>query len=191
MGHAQENIIFPINDLFKIAGFGTMASGKLVSGILKPGMDLEVKGRGEKTFTVTIGMIRKNNKEQTEAVRGDDVVIQLKSEDVSEIKMGMVISTPGTLESTKIAEVTVDMSSEGGLTLPVKTNSSVQVIIYDRTEFATIVIKNGNDIKPGGKAEAILKFSTPVAMSLNTIFQLKSGGKTIATGSVTKILKPE
>jgi translation elongation factor EF-Tu-like GTPase len=125
------------------------------------------------------------------ATKDEVVVVQIKGTDVAEIKTGMVISTPGALTSVKLAEVSIDMSAEGGLTLPIKTNNSVQVVLYGQTEYASIIVGENKEIKPGDTGKATLKFSSPVAINTNTTFQLKIGGKTVGQGVFTRIIDPE
>lgn len=184
---AQEGpVMMAVKDLYPVSGMGVMATGKIQSGTVKPGMVLEAKGR-DKNDTVTVGKIYIKQKEVASATN-EEVTIQLKGVVLSDLQMGMVLATPGTLQAGKLAAANFWLlSKEKGVTNPVKHNTSVEVILYDNVEYANLLLKDVTELQPGSKAIVQLKFTTGIAARPGATFSLKVYGKMIGWGIITTI----
>src|SRR5687767_13719137 len=134
--------VLPVKDAFSILGYGLMVTGKIESGISKPGIKLEARGRGDKVYTLTVGKIYINNKEVSQAVKDDEVTLQAKGVTGSEVSMGMILSAPGSFQTVQLAEASVSFPVISGDN-PVKDRLSVQVLLHGNTEFATLLLKDG------------------------------------------------
>src|SRR5688572_27825864 len=134
-GPAQvDSPVLPVKDAFSISGYGLMVTGKIESGIIKPGIKLEARGRGDKVYTLTVGKIYINNKEVSQAVKDDEVTLQAKGVTGSEVRMGMILSAPGSFQTVQLAEASVSFPAITGEN-PVKDRLSVQVLLHGNTEF--------------------------------------------------------
>jgi elongation factor Tu len=184
---AQDGpVLMAVKDLFPISGMGVMATGKIRSGTVKPGMVLEARGR-DKNDTVTVGKIYINQKEVASATN-EEVTIQVKGVVLSDLQMGMVLATPGALQAGKLATANVWLlTKEKGVTDPVRHNASVQVTIYDNVEYANLLLKDITEMQPGSKAAAQLKFTTGIAVQPGATFSLNVSGKMIGWGIITGI----
>lgn len=184
--HAQEPVIVPVKDMFSISGVGVMVTGKIQSGILKPGMMLEVKGR-DKSDTVTVSKIYIKQKEVASATN-EEVSINVKGVVLADLKMGMVLATPGTLQAGRLASANISLlTKEEGVTTNVKHNASVQLVLYDNTEYTNLLLKDITELQPGSKANVQFKFITGIAAAPGATFTLKAYGKTIGSGRIDSI----
>lgn len=184
--HAQEPVIVPVKDMFSIAGVGVMVTGKIQSGVVKPGMMLEAKGR-DRTDTVTVSKIYIKQKEVASAAI-EEVTINVKGVVLADLKMGMVLATPGMLQAGKLASASISLlTKEEGLTTAVKHNASVQLVLYDNTEYSNVLLKDITELQPGSKADVQFKFVTGIAAVPGATFTLKVYGKTIGSGTINSI----
>jgi elongation factor Tu len=184
---AQEGaVVMPVKDVFSISGMGVMVMGKVQSGTLKPGMVLEAKGR-DKNDTVTIVKIYVNQKEVI-AATNEEVSINVRGIVKTDLEMGMVLATPGTLQAGKLVTANIwVLSKEKGVINPVKHNTSVQVTLYDNVNYANLLLKDVTELQPGNKAIAQLKFTTGIAARPGATFSLNVNGKMIGWGIINGI----
>jgi len=187
----DKDFLMPIEDVFSITGRGTVATGRIESGIIHVGDPVEIVGMGaEKLKSVCTGveMFRKLL-DQGEA--GDNAGILLRGIDKDAIRRGMVIIKPGTVHPHKHfkAEVYILKKEEGGRHTPFQNKYRPQ--FYFRTTDVTgeITLPEGVEmIMPGDNVTIEVHLISEIAMTKNLRFAIREGGRTVGAGQVTEIL---
>jgi len=187
----DKDFLMPIEDVFSITGRGTVATGRIESGVIHVGDPVEIVGMGaEKLKSVCTGveMFRKLL-DQGEA--GDNAGILLRGIDKDEIRRGMVIIKPGTVHPHKHfkAEVYILKKEEGGRHTPFQNKYRPQ--FYFRTTDVTgeITLPEGVEmIMPGDNVTIEVMLISQIAMTKNLRFAIREGGRTVGAGQVTEIL---
>jgi elongation factor Tu len=187
----DKDFLMPIEDVFSITGRGTVATGRIESGVIHVGDPVEIVGMGaEKLKSVCTGveMFRKLL-DQGEA--GDNAGILLRGIDKDEIRRGMVIIKPGTVHPHKHfkAEVYILKKEEGGRHTPFQNKYRPQ--FYFRTTDVTgeITLPAGVEmIMPGDNITIEVHLISEIAMTKNLRFAIREGGRTVGAGQVTEIL---
>ena len=187
----DKDFLMPIEDVFSITGRGTVATGRIESGIIHVGDPVEIVGMGaEKLKSVCTGveMFRKLL-DQGEA--GDNAGLLLRGIDKETIRRGMVIIKPGTVHPHKHfkAEVYILKKEEGGRHTPFQNKYRPQ--FYFRTTDVTgeITLPEGVEmIMPGDNITIEVMLISEIAMTKNLRFAIREGGRTVGAGQVTEIL---
>jgi len=187
----DKDFLMPIEDVFSITGRGTVATGRIESGIIHVGDPVEIVGMGaEKLKSVCTGveMFRKLL-DQGEA--GDNAGLLLRGIDKDEIRRGMVIIKPGSVHPHKHfkAEVYILKKEEGGRHTPFQNKYRPQ--FYFRTTDVTgeITLPAGVEmIMPGDNVTIEVMLISEIAMTKNLRFAIREGGRTVGAGQVTEIL---
>jgi elongation factor Tu len=187
----EKDFLMPIEDVFSITGRGTVATGRIESGIIHVGDPVEIVGMGaEKLKSVCTGveMFRKLL-DQGEA--GDNAGLLLRGIDKDEIRRGMVIIKPGSVHPHKHfkAEVYILKKEEGGRHTPFQNKYRPQ--FYFRTTDVTgeITLPEGVEmIMPGDNVTIEVMLISEIAMTKNLRFAIREGGRTVGAGQVTEIL---
>jgi elongation factor Tu len=187
----DKDFLMPIEDVFSITGRGTVATGRIESGIIHVGDPVEIVGMGaEKLKSVCTGveMFRKLL-DQGEA--GDNAGLLLRGIDKDEIRRGMVIIKPGSVHPHKHfkAEVYILKKEEGGRHTPFQNKYRPQ--FYFRTTDVTgeITLPAGVEmIMPGDNVTIEVMLISQIAMTKNLRFAIREGGRTVGAGQVTEIL---
>jgi len=187
----DKDFLMPIEDVFSITGRGTVATGRIESGIIHVGDPVEIVGMGaEKLKSVCTGveMFRKLL-DQGEA--GDNAGLLLRGIDKETIRRGMVIIKPGTVHPHKHfkAEVYILKKEEGGRHTPFQNKYRPQ--FYFRTTDVTgeITLPAGIEmIMPGDNVTIEVMLISEIAMTKNLRFAIREGGRTVGAGQVTEIL---
>ena len=188
----DKDFLMPIEDVFSITGRGTVATGRIESGIIHVGDPVEIVGMGaEKLKSVCTGveMFRKLL-DQGEA--GDNAGLLLRGIDKDSIRRGMVIIKPGSVHPHKHfkAEVYILKKEEGGRHTPFQNKYRPQ--FYFRTTDVTgeITLPEGVEmIMPGDNVTIEVHLISEIAMTKNLRFAIREGGRTVGAGQVTEILK--
>jgi elongation factor Tu len=182
--------MMPVEDVFTITGRGTVATGRVDRGIVKVGDQVEIVGiRPTKTTTVTgVEMFRKLL-DQAEA--GDNIGALLRGIEREGVERGQVLSKPGTVKphSKFTAQIYVLSKEEGGRHTAFFSNYRPQ--FYFRTTDITgiITLPEGTEmVMPGDNAEVSVELIHPIALEEGTKFSIREGGRTVASGSVVKII---
>jgi len=190
MRDVDKPFLMPIEDVFSISGRGTVVTGKVERGVLKPGEEVEVVGLRPtiKTVATSIEMFRKV---LDEALPGDNVGVLLRGVGKDDVERGQVVAKPGTIRPyTKFkAEVYVLKKEEGGRHTPFFSGYRPQ--FYFRTTDVTGVIKLPEGVEmvmPGDNVELEVELIKPVALEEGLRFAIREGGKTVGAGVVTKII---
>jgi len=186
----DKPFMMPVEDVFTITGRGTVATGRVDRGIVKVGDQVEIVGiRPTKTTTVTgVEMFRKLL-DQAEA--GDNIGALLRGIEREGVERGQVLSKPGTVKphSKFTAQIYVLSKEEGGRHTAFFSNYRPQ--FYFRTTDITgiITLPEGTEmVMPGDNAEVTVELIHPIALEEGTKFSIREGGRTVASGSVVKIL---
>ena len=191
----DKPFLMPVEDVFTITGRGTVATGRVERGMLKPNEPVEIVGlmdEPRKTVATSLEMFRKTL-DYVEA--GDNVGILLRGVDRKEIERGQVIAKPGSIHPhTKFkAQVYVLTKEEGGRHTPFFANYRPQ--FYFRTTDVTGVVgnlkdTNGNPAEmcmPGDHIEMDVELITPIAIEKGLLFAIREGGHTVGSGRVIEI----
>jgi len=185
----DKPFLMPVEDVFSITGRGTVATGRIESGIVKVGEELDIVGMGSDKKTVCTGveMFRKLL-DQGEA--GDNAGLLLRGVDKEEITRGMVLSKPGSIKPhTKFkASVYVLKKDEGGRHTPFFKGYRPQ--FYFRTTDVTgnVILPEGTEmVMPGDNVHLDIELITPIAMEKELRFAIREGGHTVGAGVVTEI----
>jgi elongation factor Tu len=185
----DKPFLMSIEDVFSIKGRGTVVTGRIERGKVRPGDEVEIVGfvATRKTTVTGVEMFRKL---LDEGRAGDNVGCLLRGIEKEEVERGQVLAAPGTVTPHKAfeAEVYVLKKEEGGRHKPFFTNYRPQ--FYMRTTDVTGTIKLPDDVKmvmPGDNVRVSVELITPVAMEAQQRFAIREGGKTVGAGVITKI----
>ena len=185
----DKPFLMPVEDVFSITGRGTVATGRIESGVIKVGENIDIVGMGSDKKTVCTGveMFRKLL-DQGEA--GDNAGLLLRGVDKEEIQRGMVLSKPGAIKPhTKFkASVYVLKKEEGGRHTPFFKGYRPQ--FYFRTTDVTgnVILPSGTEmVMPGDNVNLDIELITPIAMEKELRFAIREGGHTVGAGVVTEI----
>jgi len=187
----EKPFLMPVEDVFSITGRGTVATGRIESGVIKVGEDIDIVGMGSDKKTVCTGveMFRKLL-DQGEA--GDNAGLLLRGVDKEDISRGMVLSKPGSIKPhTKFkASVYVLKKDEGGRHTPFFKGYRPQ--FYFRTTDVTgnVILPAGTEmVMPGDNVNLDIELITPIAMEKELRFAIREGGHTVGAGVVTEIVE--
>ncbi|WP_304507526.1 elongation factor Tu [Anaerotignum sp.] len=186
----DKPFLMPVEDVFSITGRGTVATGRVESGIVKVQDEVEIVGLSDETRKVVVTGVEMFRKLLDQAEAGDNIGVLLRGVQRSEIERGQVLAKPGSITPhTKFkAQVYVLSKEEGGRHTPFFNNYRPQ--FYFRTTDVTGVISlpEGTEMcMPGDNVEMGIELITPVAMAQGLRFAIREGGRTVGAGSVIEI----
>jgi len=187
----DKAFLMPVEDVFSITGRGTVATGRIESGVIKVGEDMAIIGMGSDKKTVCTGveMFRKLL-DQGEA--GDNAGLLLRGIDKEDIARGMVIAKPGSITPhTKFnAEVYVLKKEEGGRHTPFFNNYRPQFYFRTTDVTGSVSLAEGSEmVMPGDNVNLTIELITPIAMEKELRFAIREGGHTVGAGVVTEIIE--
>ncbi len=187
----DKPFVMAIEDVMSIEGRGTVVTGRIESGIVKVGEEVEIIGMRDTSKTTVTG-IEMFNKTLDEGRAGDNAGILLRGTKKEEVERGQVLTKSGTLtpHSEFEAEVYVLSKEEGGRHKPFMTGYKPQ--FYMRTTDVTgeITLPTGTEMAmPGDTLKMVIKLIVPVALSEKQSFSIREGGRTVGAGVVTTITK--
>lgn len=188
----EKPFLMPIEDVFTITGRGTVVTGRVERGVLKPNEEVEIVGIRDKSIKTTCTGIEMFRKLLDEARAGENVGLLLRGVKREDVERGMVVIKPGTTTPHTEFEATVYILSkeEGGRHTPFFQNYRPQ--FYFRTTDVTgvVTLPEGTEmVMPGDNTTMTVKLIQPVAMEENLKFAIREGGRTVGAGFVTKIIK--
>jgi elongation factor Tu len=188
----DKPFLMPIEDVFTITGRGTVVTGRVERGVLKPNEEVEIVGIREKSQKTVVTGIEMFRKVLDEARAGENVGLLLRGVKREEVERGMVVIKPGTTTPHTEFEATVYVLSkeEGGRHTPFFQNYRPQ--FYFRTTDVTgvVTLPEGTEmVMPGDNTTMTVKLIQPVAMEEGLRFAIREGGRTVGAGRVTKIIK--
>ncbi len=187
----DKPFLMPVEDVFSISGRGTVATGRVESGVIKTGEDVEIVGIKETKKSVCTG-VEMFRKLLDTGEAGDNVGILLRGIERDDIERGQVLCKPGSITPhTKFeAQAYVLKKDEGGRHTPFFTKYRPQ--FYFRTTDVTgeVELPAGTEmVMPGDDAKFTVKLITPIAMAEKLNFAIREGGRTVGAGVVTKIIE--
>ena len=186
----DKPFLMPVEDVFTITGRGTVATGRVETGIVKVGDEVQILGLGEDKKSVVTGveMFRKLL-DQGEA--GDNVGLLLRGIDKQEIKRGMVITHPGVIKphTTFKASIYVLKKEEGGRHTPFGNKYRPQFYLRTMDCTGEIHLPEGVEmVMPGDNVEITVQLIYAVALNVGLRFAIREGGRTVGSGQITEIL---
>jgi len=188
----EKPFLMPVEDIFSITGRGTVATGRIETGIIISGEEVNIIGlgaKGKKTVVTGVEMFRKIL-DRGEA--GDNVGLLLRGIDKNEIKRGMVIAAPGSITPhTKFkAEVYVLKKEEGGRHTPFHNNYRPQFYLRTLDVTGEVHLPEGREmVMPGDNVTITVDLIYPVAINQGLRFAIREGGRTVGAGQVTEIIE--
>ena len=188
----DKPFLMPIEDVFSITGRGTVATGRIETGIVHTSDELEIIGLGadgKKTVCTGVEMFRKI---LDEGQAGDNVGLLLRGIDKDEIKRGMVLAKPGSVKphAKFKAEVYILKKEEGGRHTPFHNRYRPQFYIRTLDVTGEITLPEGREmVMPGDNLTISVELITPVACSVGLRFAIREGGRTVGAGQITEILE--
>ncbi|MFA4016684.1 MAG: hypothetical protein RUDDFDWM_001794 [Candidatus Fervidibacterota bacterium] len=187
---ADMPFLMPVEDVFSISGRGTVATGRVERGTLRPGDEVEVVGFSYepiKTVCTSIEMFRKT---LDQALPGDNIGVLLRGVEKEAVRRGHVVAAPGSIKPhTKFrAQVYVLSREEGGRHTPFHTGYRPQFYFRTTDVTGTIILPEGVEmVMPGDNTEFDVELIAPIAIEEGLRFAIREGGKTVGAGVVTKI----
>ncbi|WP_295336686.1 elongation factor Tu [Flavobacterium sp.] len=183
--------LMPVEDVFTITGRGTVATGRIETGVANTGDPVEIIGMGADKLTSTITGVEMFRKILDRGEAGDNVGLLLRGIDKADIKRGMVICKPGSVKphAKFKAEVYILKKEEGGRHTPFHNNYRPQ--FYVRTTDVTGVISLPAGVEmvmPGDNLTIEVSLLSPIALNVGLRFAIREGGRTVGAGQVTEIL---
>jgi elongation factor Tu len=186
----EKPFLLPVEDVFSITGRGTVATGRIETGVVNTGDEMNLIGlgaEGRKTVVTGVEMFRKIL-DRGEA--GDNVGLLLRGIDKKEIKRGMVIAKPGSItpHTEFKAQVYVLKKEEGGRHTPFHNNYRPQFYLRTLDVTGEIQLPEGTEmVMPGDDVEITVKLIYPVAINVGLRFAIREGGRTVGAGQVISI----
>jgi elongation factor Tu len=187
----EKPFLMPVEDVFSITGRGTVATGRIETGVIKVGEEVEVIGLGEKPAKTTVTGVEMFRKLLDRGEAGDNVGLLLRGIDKKDIKRGQVIAKPGTITPHKKfqAEIYVLKKEEGGRHTPFHNKYRPQFYLRTLDITGEITLPQGTEmVLPGDNVSITVDLIYPVAMGEGLQFAIREGGRTVGAGQVTKIL---
>jgi elongation factor Tu len=187
----EKPFVMPVEDVFSITGRGTVATGRIETGIIKVGEEVEIIGLGEKPQKTTVTGVEMFRKLLDRGEAGDNVGLLLRGIDKKDIKRGQVIAKPGTITPHKKfqAEIYVLKKEEGGRHTPFHNKYRPQFYLRTLDITGEITLPQGTEmVLPGDNVTITVELIYPVAMGEGLRFAIREGGRTVGAGQVTKIL---
>ena len=181
--------LMPIEDVFGIKGRGTVVTGRVERGVVKPGEEIEIVGFGERRKVVVTG-VEMFQKTLDEGQAGDNVGCLLRGVERDDVERGQVLAKPGSIHPhTKFqAEVYVLAKEEGGRHTPFFPGYRPQFYIRTTDVTGSITLPEGTEmVMPGDNIQMGVELITPVAIEEGLRFAIREGGRTVGAGVVTAI----
>jgi elongation factor Tu len=187
----DQPFLMPIEDVFSITGRGTVGTGRIESGKVKVGEEVEVVGLENKIGTTIVTGVEMFQKTLDEGEAGDNAGLLLRGVEKEDLKRGVVLAAKGSITPhTKFkANVYVLKKEEGGRHTPFFNNYRPQ--FYFRTTDVTgvVTLPEGTEmVMPGDNIEMNVELITPIAMNQELRFAIREGGHTVGAGVVTTVL---
>jgi elongation factor Tu len=187
----DQPFLMPIEDVFSISGRGTVVTGRIESGVVKVGEEIEIIGikDTEKTTCTGVEMFRKL---LDEGEAGDNVGVLLRGTKREEVERGQVLAKPGSITPhTKFtAEAYILTKDEGGRHTPFFGNYRPQFYFRTTDVTGTVALPSGTEmVMPGDNVTMDIELIAPIAMDDGLRFAIREGGRTVGAGVVAKVIE--
>jgi elongation factor Tu len=188
----DKPFLMPVEDVFTISGRGTVVTGRVERGVLKPMEEVEIVGIKEKAQKTTVTSVEMFRKILDDARAGENVGLLLRGTKREDVERGQVVVKPGTTtpHTEFEAQVVILSKDEGGRHTPFFNNYRPQ--FYFRTTDVTgvVTLPEGTEmVMPGDSTGMTVNLIQPIAMDEGLRFAIREGGRTVGAGRVTKIIK--
>ncbi len=188
----EKPFLMPVEDVFSITGRGTVATGRIETGIVNSGEEVQIIGLGANKMKSVCTGVEMFRKILDRGEAGDNVGLLLRGIDKKEIKRGMVIAKPGTIDPhTKFkAEVYVLKKEEGGRHTPFHNKYRPQFYVRTLDVTGEIMLPEGTEmVMPGDNVTITVELIYPVALNIGLRFAIREGGRTVGAGQVIEIVE--
>ncbi len=188
----DKDFLMPIEDVFSITGRGTVATGRIETGIAHTGDAVNIIGFGDEKLDSTVTGVEMFRKILDEGQAGDNVGILLRGIEKTDIRRGMVICKPGSITPhTKFkAEVYILKKEEGGRHTPFHNKYRPQFYLRTTDVTGEIVLPDGVEmVMPGDNLTITVNLIAPVALNKSLRFAIREGGRTVGAGQITEIIE--
>ena len=187
----EKDFLMPVEDVFSITGRGTVATGRIETGVANTGDEVDIIGMGAEKMKSTITGVEMFRKILDRGEAGDNVGILLRGVEKTDIKRGMVICKPGSVtpHAKFKAEVYILKKEEGGRHTPFHNNYRPQFYVRTTDVTGNIVLPDGVEmVMPGDNLTINVDLIQPIALNVGLRFAIREGGRTVGAGQVTEIL---
>ncbi|CAK7267033.1 translation elongation factor Tu [Sporothrix epigloea] len=193
----DKPFLMSVEDVFSISGRGTVASGRVERGLLKKDSEVELVGKGLEIIKTKVTDIETFNKSCDEARAGDNSGLLLRGIRREDVRRGMVICKPGTItpHTQFLVSLYVLSKEEGGRHTGFRENYRPQMFLRTADESCALTFPEGTEdadnkmVMPGDNVEMVVTLQHPLAVDNGQRINVREGGRTVATGIVTRILK--
>ncbi|KAL9067962.1 MAG: hypothetical protein Q9157_006647 [Trypethelium eluteriae] len=193
----DKPFLMSVEDVFSIPGRGTVASGRVERGILKKDSEVELVGKNEAPLKTKVTDIESFKKSCDESRAGDNSGLLLRGVKREDVKRGMIIAKPGASTAHKkfMVSMYVLTKEEGGRHTGFHDNYRPQIYLRTADEAAALKWPEGTEhpeakmVMPGDNVEMICDINSPIALEQGQRFNIREGGRTVATGLVTRIIE--
>ena len=187
----EKDFLMPVEDVFSITGRGTVATGRIETGVANTGDEIDIIGMGAEKMKSTITGVEMFRKILDRGEAGDNVGILLRGIEKTDIKRGMVICKQGSVtpHAKFNAEVHILKKEEGGRHTPFHNNYRPQFYVRTTDVTGNIELPDGVEmVMPGDNLTIKVDLIQPIALSIGLRFAIREGGRTVGAGQVTEIL---
>ena len=187
----DKDALMPVEDVFSITGRGTVATGRIETGVFNTGDEVDIIGMGAEKLKSTVTGVEMFRKILDRGEAGDNVGILLRGIEKTDIKRGMVICKPGSVtpHAKFKAEVYILKKEEGGRHTPFHNNYRPQFYVRTTDVTGNIALPDGVEmVMPGDNLTINVDLISPIALSIGLRFAIREGGRTVGAGQVTEIL---
>ena len=188
----EKPFLMPIEDVFSITGRGTVATGRIETGVANTSDSVDIIGMGAEKLTSTVTGVEMFRKILDRGEAGDNVGILLRGIEKTDIRRGMVICKQGSVTPHKKfkAEVYILKKEEGGRHTPFHNNYRPQFYVRTTDVTGTIELPSGVEmVMPGDNLTINVELIESIAMSVGLRFAIREGGRTVGAGQVTEIVE--
>jgi elongation factor Tu len=188
----EKDFLMPVEDVFSITGRGTVATGKIETGVINSGEEVDIIGMGDEKLSSTVTGVEMFRKILDRGEAGDNVGLLLRGIEKSDIRRGMVIAKPGSIKPHKVfkAEVYILKKEEGGRHTPFHNKYRPQFYVRTTDVTGEIVLEDGREmVMPGDNVTITVNLIVPVAINQGLRFAIREGGRTVGAGQVTQIIE--
>jgi elongation factor Tu len=187
----DKDFLMPVEDVFTITGRGTVATGRIETGIVNTGDAVDIMGMGDDNLESTCTGVEMFRKILDRGEAGDNVGLLLRGIEKSQIRRGMVIAKKGTATAHTDfkAEIYVLKKEEGGRHTPFHNKYRPQFYLRTTDVTGEIFLTDGREmVMPGDNVTITVKLIVPVVMNKGLRFAIREGGRTVGAGQVTEII---
>ena len=187
----DKPFLMPVEDVFSITGRGTVATGRIETGVIHTGDEVQIIGLGAEGLKSVVTGVEMFRKILDEGQAGDNVGLLLRGIDKNEIKRGMVITHPGVIKPHKKfkASIYVLKKEEGGRHTPFGNKYRPQFYLRTMDCTGEIHLPEGVEmVMPGDNVEITVELIYAVALNVGLRFAIREGGRTVGSGQITEIL---